>query len=84
MSNEKSFLIPVSWTVYSTIRVEADSLEEALDTALRKCDRIPISSECEYVDASYVIENDIDMLKAAQDYADISDIIIKKDGTIIS
>lgn len=84
MSNEKSFLIPVSWTVYSTIRVEADSLEDALEIALKKCDRIPISSECEYVDDSYVIESDIDMLKCAQDSADVSGIVIKKDGTIIS
>lgn len=80
---QKLFIIPVSWSVYSTIRVEADTLEEAIATARAKLDEIPITPECEYIDDSYHINGDtFEDFENAQDYRDISSLIIHKDGTI--
>ena len=80
-----TYLIPVQWSVYSTIRVEADNLQEALDLARAKLSEIPITpNDCEYIDDSYVIvaDSDEDIINA-QSYRDISSIMIDKDGNII-
>ena len=80
-----TYHIPVQWSVYSTIRVEADNLQEALDKAREKIDDIPITpTECEYIDDSYIIavESDEDAINA-QNYYTVSDILITKDGEVI-
>ncbi len=71
------YVIPVSWEVYSTIRVKgAKNLEEAIKYAKENIDVIPIGSG-EYIDDSYKIEvNDDDEAISAQHYADISDVVI--------
>ncbi len=51
----KTFTIPVSWEVYDTIKVDANTLEEALEWAKRYIDEIPLGTTPEYVDASYQI-----------------------------
>lgn len=57
MANEKKrFVIPVSWEVYSTITVEANSLEEAIAYCKENSDEIPLSSDTQYIDGSYRID----------------------------
>lgn len=81
MDEIKTFLIPVEWTVRSTIRVEANSLQEAVDFAKEHINDIPITSDNEYIEDSYTVVDDD--LENAQSYADISSIVLCKDGTII-
>ena len=54
-NGKKGFLIPVSWEVSDFVRVQADSLEEALNWLKENSDEIPLGTEPEYVDASYQI-----------------------------
>jgi hypothetical protein len=57
MANEKKrFVIPVSWEVYSTITVEANSLEEAIAYCEEHSDEIPLGSDTHYIDGSYRID----------------------------
>lgn len=83
--DENSYIIPVQWSVYSTIRVEAANLQEALDKAREKLTEIPITpNDCEYIDDSYLIlADDDDDLIRAQDYHDVSDLVIKANGDIV-
>ena len=74
------YTIPVYWQVFSTIQVEADNLEQAAKIARERIADIPLS-EGEYVDETYEIGTDEDIL-SAQDYRKFSDIVIRKDGTI--
>jgi len=52
---KKSFLIPVSWEVQDFVRVQADSLEEAVEYLTEHSDEVPLGTEPEYVDGSYKI-----------------------------
>ena len=52
---KKGFLIPVSWEVMDFVRVQADSLEEAMEYLTEHSDEIPLGTEPEYVDGSYQI-----------------------------
>lgn len=81
-NTKNTFLIPVSWSVYSTIRVEADNLQEALLLAKEHIDDLPITSDCEYIDGSYAINEE--NLEEAQSYSDISSYVLHKDGKITS
>ncbi len=80
-----TYLIPVQWSMYSTIRVEADNLQEALDLARAKLFEIPLTpNACEYIEDSYCIQAETDEeLIDVQNYRDISSIVIDKDGNII-
>ena len=54
---KKDFIIPVSWEVYSTITVSANSMEEAIEFAEKNIDYIPLCSDNEYIDGSYLIDD---------------------------
>lgn len=63
----KTFKIPVSWEVCATIEVVAETAEEALRLANEKEDsKNPYSlpKENEYVDGSFEIEQDIEIIEA--------------------
>lgn len=78
------YRIPVSWTVYSTITVEADNLGEAVDIAREKINELPLCTKgTTYVEDSYSIDvdDDEDALNA-QDYTTNGDVIIRKNGKI--
>ena len=77
------FLIPVEWSVYSTIKVKADNLGEAVRIAQEKLDDIPLCRENEYIDGSYKLngESDEDFINAQQ-YRTVGDVTIEKDGSI--
>lgn len=74
----KSFVVPVSWEVYSTVEVVAPTYEEAVKIAKEKIDDIPLG-DAEYVDASYKIEDDYDRDPQFKHFGGVS---IDKDGHI--
>ena len=78
VSEDGTYLIPVSWEVYSTIRIKADNLEDAITKAIEHIDDIPLSSDTEYEDGSYKLELDQDLI-IAQDYYDMSDKVLEFD-----
>lgn len=79
------YTIPVQWSVYSTITVEADNLADALQKFEEKCAELPLSQDAEYIESSYEIMTDnADELIDAQDYRTIGTTTIYKDGTILT
>ena len=48
----KTYKIPVYWTMYDTMEVEADSLKKAIDLAI---DTLPLPDGV-YVDGSFTVE----------------------------
>ena len=77
VSNNGEYIIPVSWEVYSTIKVKgAKNLEEAFEYAQEHIEDIPLG-EGEYIDGSYQIniDNDDEAINA-QEYADIGGVSI--------
>ena len=57
LDNKEDYVIPVSWEVYSTITVRAESREEALEFAEKHMDQIPLCVENEYIDSTYLIDD---------------------------
>lgn len=77
VSDNGEYIIPVSWEVYSTIKVKgAKNLEEAFEYALEHIEDIPLG-EGEYIDGSYQIniDNDDEAIDA-QEYVDIGEVSI--------
>lgn len=71
------FIIPVSWEVYSTVTVEAASLEDAKRKFDEQIDDIPLCVETEYVEGSYrCTAETLDELKMAQEFREIGSIEI--------
>ncbi len=54
-SKKKEFKIPVTWSVFDTVKVQADSLEEAYNYVAENLDEIPLGDEPNYIDGSYEI-----------------------------
>lgn len=53
----KTFKIPVTWEVYGIVKIEADSLEEALNIFDKTEDEISLPLDSEYVDGSFKRED---------------------------
>ena len=73
---KRDFIIPVSWEVYSTITVSANSLEEAIEFAKEHADDIPLCTDNEYVDGTYLIDeiralNGEDLREIGEVYIDV-------------
>lgn len=49
----KTFKIPVTWEVYATVEIEADSIEEAIEIAKDENGLIPCPTDQEYVEGSW-------------------------------
>lgn len=75
VSEDRTYILPVSWEVYSTIRIKADNLEDAIRKAEEHIDDIPLGSQTEYIDASYKIDTEDPI--AAQDFYDMSDKVLE-------
>ena len=54
--NMKTWKIPVSWTVTSTVEVEAKTLSEAIEKA--KYDNLPLPEESYYLDESWAVDDE--------------------------
>lgn len=66
-NGRSDFEIPVSWRVWSKIRVQANSLEEAYKWAVEHLDDIPIDMDsAEYADDSYQL--DVESAEGAEMY----------------
>ncbi len=68
LSNEdikiNTYKLPVIWEVYDTVKIEATSLEEAIEIFEETKDNIPLPTDPEYVDDSFQLsDSDIDYLK---------------------
>lgn len=57
------FLIPVEWTVYGTVMVEAKTLEDAIEWAKNNSDEINLPDESSYMNGSFVINDDEDLIR---------------------
>ena len=68
---KKDFIIPVTWSVFDKVKVQANSLEEAYNYVKDNMDTIPLGDNEEYVDGSYDITGDIDECVIYQDTKDI-------------
>lgn len=49
----KTFKIPVTWEVYATVEVEANSIEEAIKIAKDEEGVIPLPTDSDYVGGSW-------------------------------
>lgn len=63
----KEYKIPITWQVYDRLLVQANSLEEALAYCKEHIDVLPLGDEPEYIDESYEIEEDMEILKLHND-----------------
>ena len=70
----KVYTIPVEWTVTSTIKIKAESLEDAVKFALDNLNEIPLSDEYEYLDGSYCIATECNDENAETIANDIRDL----------
>ena len=52
---ENTFIIPVSWAVCDTVKVQANSLEEAFEFVRDNSEQIPLGTEPEYIDGTYTV-----------------------------
>ena len=77
INEDEEYIIPVSWEVYSTIKVKgAKNLQDAIEYAENHIDDIPIGTG-EYIDGSYKIEiNDDDEAINAQNFEDIGGVVV--------
>ena len=61
----KTFKIPVTWSAFGVIEVEAESLDEAIK-AFDKCENgeegYPLPYESEYIDGSFEREQDVEII----------------------
>lgn len=66
------FKIPVEWSVYGVVEIEADSIEEAVDKFDETIDDIPLPDQSEYIDDSFRREtgssDDIEYYKEMQKF----------------
>ncbi|MCR5690750.1 MAG: hypothetical protein K6G62_00825 [Eubacterium sp.] len=76
----KQFIIPVEWSVYSTVKVTGvSSVEEAIALVEKHLDDLPLCKDPEYIDGTYHIDKE----GAEVGYGHIGDVSVDKDGTII-
>lgn len=54
---KKTWKIPVSWAVMGVAKIEADTLEEAIEIATND-KSIPLPTDCEYIDGSWTVDAD--------------------------
>jgi hypothetical protein len=72
VSEDGYYIIPVTWEMYSTVKVQGKNLQDAIDRLNRVAEEIPLDDNAEYVDSSYRIEDDSDEhMIAAQNYKHI-------------
>lgn len=61
-----TFNIPVSWEVYGSVEIDAESVEEAINIFDEQSDDIPLP-EGNYIDGSFKRE-DLDFIKEFNSY----------------
>lgn len=64
---KKTFKVPVEWEVWDFVEVEAESFEKAIKYVLDNKDEIPLGTTPEYIDGSYKISSEEEILLCTQD-----------------
>lgn len=59
----KTFKIPVEYTNYGTVEIQAENLEEAIKYALKNVDELPLPDDSEYMEGTYSINKDIGLIE---------------------
>lgn len=59
---KKEFVIPIYWQVVGKLKVQANSLKEALEWANNNEDKIELDSDAEYLESSFEIEQEEDVI----------------------
>lgn len=68
------FKIPVEWSVYGVVEIEANSIEEAVNKFDETIDDIPLPDQSEYIDDSFKrntsnnLNDDIEYYKKMQKF----------------
>ncbi len=87
VSEDGTYIIPVTWSVASTVRVKADNLEEAVKLAKEHIADLPTIDNNMYIDGSYRVEIESDEEAiVAQEYHEFSGLVFdwkdKEDETV--
>lgn len=61
---KQKYVIPVTYEMTGVITIEAESPDEAIDIALDNVDALPLPNGAVYVDGSYTVETDTDLVEA--------------------
>jgi hypothetical protein len=61
---KQKYVIPVTYEMTGVITIEAESPDEAIDIALENVDMIPLPDDPAYVDGSFTVETDADLVEA--------------------
>lgn len=64
---KKKYMIPVTFEMCGMIAIEADSAEEAIELAEEHMDELPIPKYKEYVDGSYGITKEPEIVQTYTD-----------------
>lgn len=67
MVNMAEFKVPVEWAVCDFVKVEANSFEEAVGYVVRNRNEIPLGTGPEYIDGSYKINSEDELLTSEDD-----------------
>lgn len=69
ISDDGVYVIPVTWESYGTIQITGcKNLEEAYEVAQEYIDELPLPKDGgDYIDGSYKLEEDEDILLSAQE-----------------
>lgn len=67
---KKRYMIPVTFEMCGMIAIEADSAEEAIELAEEHLDELPIPEYKEYVDGSYDITKEPEIVQMYTDEPD--------------
>lgn len=54
----KAFKIPVSWSVYGEVEIEAETLQQAIEIFTRDEDMMPLPLDSEYIDGSFKMDDE--------------------------
>jgi hypothetical protein len=64
-SEEKEWTIPVVWTVCGTVKIKAQTLEDAVDAFQESIDHIKLPDNADYVEGSFELAaDDLEYIKA--------------------
>lgn len=60
---KKIFKLPVEWAVYSTVEVEAETMEEAIKVFHETEEEISLPTDPDYIDGSFKLSYDDDEIE---------------------
>lgn len=82
ISDDNTYIIPVKWEAYSTVKIYGcNNLEEAIKVAEKYQDDFP-AEDGEYIDGSYMIDiqSDEDAINAQEYYHNGYDFVYKREN----